>query len=210
MTIGNINIVYNALGTVTPLATVTVLSQISGQITELPLVEGQMVKKGDLLAVIDPRPYELALEQAQGTLAKDQALLKQAQTDLVRYQTLLKQDSIAAQTVDDQAHLVEQYQGQIKVDQGIIDNDKLNIAYCHITAPVSGRAGLRQVDIGNYVTSSNTSSGIVVITQIQPITAVFALPEDNLPSIMQRLTAGATLQVAAYDRNNTKKSRPAI
>ena len=205
VTTGNINIVYNALGTVTPLATVTVLSQISGQIVQLPLVEGQMVKQGDLLAVIDPRPYELALAQAQGTLAKDQALLKQAQTDLGRYQTLLKQDSIAAQTVDDQVHLVEQYQGQIKVDQGVIDNDKLNIAYCHITAPVSGRAGLRQVDIGNYVTASNTSSGIVVVTQMQPITVLFSLPEDNLPSIMQRLTAGATLQVAAYDRNNTTK-----
>lgn len=205
VTSGSINIVYNALGTVTPLATVTVVSQISGQITQLPFTEGQMVKQGDLLAVIDPRPYELALEQAQGTLAKDQALLKQAQTDLSRYQILLKQDSIATQTVDDQAHLVEQYQGQIQVDQGVIDNDKLNIAYCHITAPITGRAGLRQVDLGNYVTASSTANGIVVLTQIQPITVVFSLPEDNLPSVMQRLSAGATLQVTAYDRSNTTK-----
>jgi membrane fusion protein, multidrug efflux system len=205
VTTGNINIVYSALGTVTPLATVTVLSQISGQITQLPFTEGQMVKQGDLLAVIDPRPYELQLEQAEGTLAKDQALLKQAQTDLARYQILAKQDSIATQTVDDEAQLVNQYMGQVKVDQGVIDNDKLNIAYCHITAPISGRAGLRQIDVGNYVTSSNTSNGIVVITQIQPITVVFSLPEDNLPAVMQRLSAGATLQVTAYDRTNTTK-----
>jgi multidrug efflux system membrane fusion protein len=205
ITTGNIAITYNALGTVTPLATVTVVSQISGQIVQLPFAEGQMVKKGDLLAVIDPRPYQLALEQAQGTLAKDQALLRQARSDLARYQVLLKQDSIAAQTVDDQAQLVNQYEGQIKVDQAAIDTDQLNIAYCHITAPVSGRAGLRQVDIGNYVTSSSTANGIVVITQIQPITVLFSLPEDNLPAIMQRLSAGATLQVTAYDRSNTKK-----
>lgn len=202
---GNINITYNALGTVTPLATVSVLSQISGQIVQLPFTEGQMVKQGDLLAVIDPRPYELQLEQTQGTLAKDQALLNQAQSDLARYRVLLKQDSIAAQTVDDEAHLAEQYAGQVKVDQSAVDTAKLNLAYCHITAPISGRAGLRQVDIGNYVTSSNTSNGIVVITQLQPITVLFSLPEDNLPTIMQRLAAGAKLQVTASNRANTAK-----
>lgn len=205
VTTGNIGIIDNALGTVTPLATVTVLSQISGQIIQLPFQEGQMVKQGDLLAVIDPRPYELQLEQAEGTQAKDQALLKQAQTDLARYQILAKQDSIAQQTVDDQVQLVNQYIGQVKVDQGAVDNAKLNLVYCHITSPVSGRAGLRQVDIGNYVTSSNTSNGIVVVTEIQPITVVFSLPEDNLPAIMQRLAAGATLPVTAYDRSNTTK-----
>lgn len=205
VTTGNIGIIDNALGTVTPLATVTVLSQISGQIIQLPFQEGQMVKQGDLLAVVDPRPYELQLEQAEGTQAKDQALLKQAQSDLARYQILAKQDSIAEQTVDDQAQLVNQYTGQVKVDQAAVDNAKLNLVYCHITAPVSGRAGLRQVDVGNYVTSSNTSSGIVVITQVQPITVVFSLPEDNLPAIMQRLAAGATLPVTAYDRTNTIK-----
>lgn len=202
---GNINITYNALGTVTPLATVSVLSQISGQIVQLPFTEGQMVKQGDLLAVIDPRPYELQLEQTQGTLAKDQALLNQAQSDLARYRILLKQDSIAAQTVEDEAHLAEQYTGQVKVDQSAVDTAKLNLAYCHITAPISGRAGLRQVDIGNYVTSSNTSNGIVVITQLQPITVLFSLPEDNLPTIMQRLAAGAKLQVTASNRANTAK-----
>jgi multidrug efflux system membrane fusion protein len=201
---GNINIIYNALGTVTSLATVTVRSQINGQITQIAFTEGQMVKQGDLLAVVDPRPYELQLEQAQGTLAKDQALLKQAQADLARYQILAKQDSIAQQTVDDQAHLVDQDMGQIKVDQGAVDNAKLNLAYCHIVAPVSGRAGLRQVDLGNYVTSGD-ASGIVVVTQIQPITVMFALPEDNLPTIMQRLASGATLQVVAFDRANTTK-----
>lgn len=205
VTTGNIGIIDNALGTVTPLATVTVLSQISGQIIQLPFQEGQMVKQGDLLAVIDPRPYELQLEQAEGTQAKDQALLKQAQTDLARYQILAKQDSIAQQTVDDQAQLVNQYIGQIKVDQGAVDNAKLNLVYCHIVSPITGRAGLRQVDVGNYVTSSNTSGGIVVVTEIQPITVVFSLPEDDLPAIMQRLAAGATLPVTAYDRSNTTK-----
>ena len=201
---GNINIIYNALGTVTPLATVTVRSQINGQITQIAFTEGQMVKQGDLLAVVDPRPYELQLEQTQGTLAKDQALWKQAQADLARYQILAKQDSIAAQTVDDQVHLVEQYAGQIKVDQGAVDNAKLNLVYCHITSPVGGRAGLRQVDLGNFVTSGD-ASGIVVVTEIQPISVLFSLPEDNLPTIMQRLAAGATLQVVAYDRANTTK-----
>ena len=201
---GNINIIYNALGTVTPLATVTVRSQINGQITQIAFTEGQMVKQGDLLAVVDPRPYEFQLEQAQGTLAKDQALLKQAQADLARYQILAKQDSIAQQTVDDQVHLAEQYAGQIKVDQGAVDNAKLNLVYCHITSPVSGRAGLRQVDLGNFVTSGD-ASGIVVVTEIQPISVLFSLPEDNLPTVMQRLAAGATLQVAAYDRANTTK-----
>jgi membrane fusion protein, multidrug efflux system len=201
---GDIDIVYNALGTVTPTATVTVRSQISGQITQIVFTEGQTVKQGDLLAVIDPRPYELQLEQAEGTQAKDVALLKQAQTDLVRYQTLLKQDSIAQQTVDDQVGLVNQYLGQTKVDQGAVDNAKLNLVYCHVVAPVTGRAGLRQVDIGNYVTANDTT-GIVVLTQQQPITAIFSLPEDNLPTVMQRLSAGATLQAVAYDRSNSTK-----
>ncbi|HVA13979.1 MAG TPA: MdtA/MuxA family multidrug efflux RND transporter periplasmic adaptor subunit [Stellaceae bacterium] len=201
---GDINIVYGALGTVTPLATVTVRSQISGRITEIVFKEGQMVKQGDLLAIVDPRPYELQLEQTEGTQAKDQALLKQAQTDLARYQILAKQDSIAGQTVGDQAQLVNQYLGQVKVDQAAVDNAKLNLAYCHIAAPISGRSGLRQVDVGNYVTANDTT-GLVVLTQLQPITVIFSLPEDDLPTIMKRLSAGATLQAVAYDRSDTTK-----
>ncbi len=201
---GDINIIYNALGTVTPMASVTVKTQLSGQLTQIAFQEGQMVSKGDLLAIIDPRPYELALQQAEGQLAKDQALLKQSQTDLGRYQTLLKQDSIAAQTVADQAQLVQQYIGVVKTDQGTVDNAKLNIAYCHIVAPLSGRVGLRQVDQGNYVTSGD-ANGIVVITEIQPITTLFSLPEDDLPSIMKQLTTGSTLPVTAFDRGNVKQ-----
>jgi multidrug efflux system membrane fusion protein len=204
VTKGDIDIVFDALGTVTATATVTVQTQISGQLTQIAFREGQKVQKGDLLAVIDPRPYEAALEQAQGQQLKDQALLKQAQSDLVRYQTLQKQDSIAAQTVDDQAQLVQQYIGAAKTDQGVVDNAKLNIAYCHIVSPVTGRVGLRQVDQGNYVTPSEPN-GIVVVNEVQPITVLFSLPEDDLPAIMKQLNAGATLQVTAFNRANTTK-----
>ena len=201
---GDINIVFNALGTVTPTATVTVRTQISGQLTQIAFQEGQTVQKGDLLAIVDPRPYELALEQAQGQLLKDQALMKQAQTDLARYRILAKEDSIAQQTVDGQEQLVRQYEGTIKADQGQVDTAKLNIAYCHIVAPVGGQVGLRQVDQGNYVTAGD-ANGIVVITQMKPITAIFTLPEDDLPAIVKQLNAGATLEVSAYDRTNTTK-----
>jgi multidrug efflux system membrane fusion protein len=204
VTQGNIDIVFNALGTVTPTATVTIRSQISGHLTQILFEEGQTVQKGDLLAVIDPRPYELALEQAQGQLLKDQALLKQAQTDLARYRILAKEDSIAQQTVDGQAQLVRQYEGTIQADQSQVDSAKLNIAYCHVVAPVGGKVGLRQVDQGNYITPGD-ANGIVVITQMKPITAIFSLPEDDLPTIVKRLNAGATLDVAAYDRTNTTK-----
>jgi multidrug efflux system membrane fusion protein len=189
------------LGTVTPLATVTVHTQISGQLQQLGFTEGQMVKAGDFLAQVDPRPYQVALEQAQGQLAHDQGLLAQAKADLIRYQTLTKQDSISRQQVDDQSYLVQQYQGTVAADQGTVDSAKLNLTYCHIVAPVSGRVGLRQVDQGNYVQLSDTN-GIVIITQLQPMSVLFTLSEDDVPQVMKRLTAGATLPVTAYDRSN--------
>jgi multidrug efflux system membrane fusion protein len=201
---GNIRIVLNELGTVTSLDTVTVQTQINGQLTEIGFKEGQLVRKGDFLAQIDPRPYQVALEQAQGQLAHDQGLLQQAQTNLKRYQTLGRQDSIAQQQVDDQRFLVAQYTGTVQTDQGLVDSARLNLVYCHIVSPIDGQVGLRQVDTGNYVQTSSTS-GLVVITQMQPISVVFSVPEDNLPDIIQRLRAGATLSVEAYDRANVRK-----
>ncbi|HBK04976.1 MAG TPA: multidrug transporter subunit MdtA [Acetobacteraceae bacterium] len=202
---GDIRIVLNELGTVTSLDTVTVQTQIAGQLQEIGYKEGQVVKKGDFLAQIDPRPYIAALEQAQGTLAKDQGLLAQAQTDLKRYQTLGRQDSIAQQQLDDQRFLVQQYTGTVQTDQGAVDMAKLNLAYCRIVSPIDGQVGLRLVDLGNYVTTnSTTTTGLVVIAQIQPISVLFAVPEDSLPDIIQRLRAGASLEVEAYDRSNTK------
>ena len=200
---GDIRIILNELGTVTSLDTVTVLTQISGQLTQIGFQEGQLVKKGDFLAQIDPRPYQAALEQAQGTLAHDQGLLAQAQSDLKRFQTLGRQDSIAQQQLDDQKYLVEQYTGTVQTDQGTVDNAKLNLAYCRIISPIDGQAGLRQVDQGNYVQTS-ARSALFVLTEMQPISVLFAVPEDNLPDIIQRVRAGATLSVEAYDRANVK------
>lgn len=201
---GDIRIVLNELGTVASLDTVTVQTQINGQLTEIGFREGQFVRKGDFLAQIDPRPYQVALEQAEGQLAHDQGLLQQAQTNLKRYQTLGRQDSIAQQQVDDQRFLVAQYTGSVQTDRGLVDNAKLNLTYCHIVSPIDGQVGLRQVDAGNYVQTSN-AAGLVVITQMQPISVVFSVPEDNLPDIVRRVRAGATLSVDAYDRANLRK-----
>jgi multidrug efflux system membrane fusion protein len=158
-----------------------------------------MVNKGDFLAQIDPRPYQVALEQAQAQLGKDQALLKNAQVDLQRYNTLVAQNSVATQTRDTQVSLVAQDAATVKADQAQIDAQKLNLTYCRIISPVTGRVGLRQVDAGNYVQTSDPN-GIVVVTQLQPISVIFTLPEDNLPEVMKRVRAGASLPVTAYDR----------
>jgi membrane fusion protein, multidrug efflux system len=201
---GNIRVVVNALGTVTPIATVTVQTQISGQLTQVAFTEGQLVNKGDFLAQVDARPYEIAKAQAEGQLAHDQGLLAQAQTDLKRYQGLVAQNSIARQQADDQQYLVEQYQGTVKLDQAQVDAQALNIAYCHIVSPVTGRIGLRLVDPGNYVQTSS-SSNLAVVTQLQPITVIFSVPEDDLPDIMPQYNTGTALQVTAYDRANVKQ-----
>src|ERR1700751_3365460 len=196
---GDMPVTLNQLGTITPLATVTVKTQINGDLTEVAFQEGQMVKKGDFLAQIDPRPYQVALEQAEGQLAKDQALLKNAQLDLQRYNTLVAQNSVATQARDTQVSLVAQDQAAIKTDQAQVDAQKLNLVYCHIVSPVTGRVGLRQVDAGNYVQTSDPN-GIVVVTQLQPISVIFTLPEDNLSEVFKRWHAGAVLPVTAYDR----------
>jgi len=197
---GDMPIIVNGLGTVTSLATVTVQSQISGQIVAIKFKEGQMVKRGDPLIEIDPRPYQVALEQAQGALARDVALLNNAEIDLKRYQTLFKQDSIAEQQLATQRATVLQDQGTVKTDQAQIDAAKLNLVYCHITAPVDGRAGLQQINLGNYVTPAEPN-GLLVVTQLQPITVVFPLPEDQIPPIIDQLHRGQSLPATAYDRS---------
>ena len=201
---GDMPVVLQGLGQVTPLATVTVQSQVNGQIVGIPFTEGQMVKRGDPLIEIDPRPYQVALEQAQGALQRDRALLANARIDLQRYRTLFAQDSTSEQTLATQRALVTQDEGTVKSDQGQLDAASLNLAYCHIVAPIEGRAGLRQVDLGNYVTSSEPN-GLLVVTQVKPINVVFTVAEDQIPSIVSQLRAGKTLSVTAYNRDHTRK-----
>jgi multidrug efflux system membrane fusion protein len=199
---GDMPVIIPALGTVTPIATVTVKTQIAGPLVQVAFKEGQMVRAGDFLAQIDPRPYQAALDLARGNLRRDEALLANAKVDLARYQGLVAEDSIAKQQLDTQVALVEQYQGTVAGDQAQIASAEVNLQYAHIVSPVTGRVGLRQVDAGNYVTPAD-ANGLVVVTQLQPITAIFPVPEDNAPTILKRLRDGAILTVTAYDRTST-------
>ena len=196
---GNIDVYIDALGTVTPANNVVVRTRVDGQLMSVAFREGQNVKAGDLLAQIDPRPFEVMLTQANGQMARDQAQLKNAQVDLERYQTLLSQDSISRQQVDTQAALVRQFQGAVESDKGAIDNARLQLTYARITAPISGRVGLRQVDPGNIVHASD-SNGVVTITQVQPVTVIYPVPEDNVPRIVKRMQTAQSVPVDAFDR----------
>lgn len=204
-TTGEMPVTMSALGTVTPIAAVTVQPRVSGELMKVGFQEGQMVEKGQFLAEIDPRPYRVALEQAEGQLAHDTALLHQAESDLARYQKLKRQNSIAEQQVADQGFLVQQYQGTVKTDQAAIDNAKLNLTYCSITAPIAGRVGLRQIDPGNYVQSGADPNGIVVITQLHPISVLFTLPQKDIAEVTEAMAAKTPLSVTAYDSTGTSK-----
>jgi membrane fusion protein, multidrug efflux system len=198
---GDIVVRIPGLGTVTALETVTLKTLVTGIMEKVNFKEGQLVKKGDLIAVVDPRPYEAALAQAKATLARDQALLADAKLDMKRYEDLMKQDSISSQTVDTQRATLGQDEGTVASDMAAVKTAELNLAYTSITSPVSGRIGLRQVDPGNYVTPGDTN-GIVVVTQLHPISVLFTVPEDNVPSIMSQTKAGAVLPVEASSRAN--------
>jgi len=201
---GDLPVYFNGLGNVTAFNTVTVRSRVDGQIVKINFTEGQYVKEGDSLIEIDPRPFQVQLEQAEGQLAKDEALLKDAQVDYDRYQQLYKEGVVPKQQVDTQTAQVGTYQGSIKADKATIDNAKLQITYAHITAPISGRVGLRLVDIGNIVHATDTN-GLLVITQLQPIAVLFSLPQDQLPEVVSRMRSSRPLTVEAYDRDNSDK-----
>ncbi len=199
----DIRVTEQALGTVTPLVTVTVQTQISGQLAQVGFAEGQSVHKGDFLALIDPRPYQAALAQAQGQLLRDQASLSQARMDLVRYQQLVEKNSISRQQAEDQKWTVQQDEGTVKIDQAEVQDAQINLGFCRIVSPIDGRIGLRLVDAGNFVQLGSNANDLAVITRMQPIGVVFALPEDSLPAVMARMRARAKLQVQAYDRSGT-------
>jgi multidrug efflux system membrane fusion protein len=201
---GDIRIVINALGTVTPLATITVQTQISGLLTRVGFKEGQIVHTGDFLAQIDPRPYQVALEQYQAQLDRDRATLLQAKMDLKRYQGLQNLDAIVRQTAEDQVWLVQQDAGTVALDEAQVKAQQLNLTYCHIVAPVTGRVGLQLVDPGNYVQTSSTT-GIAVVTQLDPISVIFTVPEDQIPDIVSQFQKDANLVATAYDRANAKQ-----
>jgi multidrug efflux system membrane fusion protein len=200
-TTGNMNVYVEALGTVTPQATITVYSQVTGVVVSVHYREGQVVRKGEPLVDIDPRPYQATLTQAEGTLERDQAVLAEAKMDLARYKAALDRNAIARQQYEDQEKTVSQDEGTVKTDEGTVAYDKVQLAYCHIVSPISGRVGLRLVDPGNTV-FSGSSSTLVVITQLQPITVVFNVSEDNLPQVQAQLKQRKGLEVDAYDRSN--------
>jgi membrane fusion protein, multidrug efflux system len=197
-------VVLDALGTVTPVTTVTVRPQVSGVITQVLFTEGQIVKKGQPLVTIDPRPFEIALQQSIGARQRDEAQLDSARVQLQRYQTLLSQDSIARQDVDTQAALVKQLEGTLVIDRANEGTARLNVGYSRIVAPIAGRVGLRPIDTGNYV-SAGDANGVAVITQLAPIDVVFAVPQDRVPEVQASAASGAKLSVAAFDRTRTKK-----
>ena len=201
---GDINVTLNALGTVTPLTTATVRPQISGMLVKINFTEGQMVKKGDVLAQIDPRPFQAALDQVRGQLARDAATLANAKVDLARYQALQAQNAISGQQVATQGALVKSDEGVVVADQANVETARINLGYTNIVSPVAGRAGIHLVDIGNIVTNGQTQ-GIVVVTQLQPMSVLFTIPEDNVDRVMNRVNSGATLAVEAWDRSQTKK-----
>ncbi|MCU0839594.1 MAG: MdtA/MuxA family multidrug efflux RND transporter periplasmic adaptor subunit [Rhodospirillales bacterium] len=194
----------NALGTVTPLATVTVRTRIAGHVTRIGFTEGATVRKGDFLAEIDPRPYAAALDQAEGQLARDEALLRNAEVDLARYRRLVAEDAIARQQLDTQESMVRQYRATVKINKALVETAKLDLGFCRIVSPIDGRVGLRLVDAGNFVQPGD-EGGIVVVTQIRPISVVFTLPEDDLPAVTARVRAGARLPVEAFDRIGTTR-----
>lgn len=203
-TTGNLGIYFNAIGTVTPVYTVSVTAQVSGVIQAVHYREGEFIHKGDPLIDIDPRPYQAQLEQAQGALQRDQNLLAQAQMDYERYKTAWQKNAIPRQTYEDQEKVVQQLQGTVKNDEGTVRYDQVQVAFCHITSPINGRVGLRLVDPGNLVTA-NGSTALVVITQMQPMTIIFTLSEDNLADVLAQTRKGKKLTVEAWDRQMTHK-----
>ena len=201
---GDIGVFITGLGSVTPIYTVTIKSRVDGQLMDVHYSEGNIVQKGDLLLEIDPRPYQVQLEQAEGQMVRDQANLENARVDLARYQKLLAQDAIPEQQTSTQKAMVAQDEGIVKTDQAAIDNAKLNLVYCKITAPISGRIGLRLVDPGNIVHAADTN-GLLVITQVDPISVIFTVAEDDLPAVLRTIAGGQHLRAEAWDRDNQNK-----